>query len=149
MTYCKVGDLAITVNAYNPENIGKIVRIIGASGFIEWFGFDEPTWVWTVQTEGSDLTYQYGKSPKKRYQNQGEVPDVYLRPINPLKLEDDASVEAVTAEQVKKQSLVELALSLGFTVAAEDDPIYSDGFVIISTVGAELKKLEQADEEEL
>jgi hypothetical protein len=49
----------------------------------------------------------------------------------------------------KKQSLVELALSLGFTMAAEDDPIYSDGVVIISTVGAELDKLEQADEEEL
>jgi hypothetical protein len=51
--------------------------------------------------------------------------------------------------QEKKQSLVELALSLGFTMAAEDDPIYSDGVVIISTVGAELEKLEQADEEEL
>jgi hypothetical protein len=149
MTYCKVGDLAITVHAYNPENIGKIVRIIGSSGLIEWFGFDEPTWVWTVQTEGSDLTYQYGKSPKKRYQNQGEVPDVYLRPINPSKLEDDANVEAVIAEPVKKQSLVELALSLGFIAAAEDDPIYSDGVVIISTVGAELEKLEQADREEL
>ena len=149
MTYCKVGDLAITVNAYNPENIGKIVRIIGASGLVEWFGFDEPTWVWVVQTEGTDLTYQYGKSPKKRYQNQGEVPDVYLRPINPSKLEDDANVEAVTAEQVKKQSLVELALSLGFTMTAEDDAIYSDGVVIIRTVGAELEKLEQADEEEL
>jgi hypothetical protein len=51
--------------------------------------------------------------------------------------------------QEKKQSLVELALSLGFTRAAEDDPIYSDGVVIISMVGAELEKLEQADEEEL
>jgi hypothetical protein len=48
--------------------------------------------------------------------------------------------------QEKKQSLVELALSLGFTRAAEDDPIYSDGIVIISTVGAELDKLEQDDE---
>jgi hypothetical protein len=51
--------------------------------------------------------------------------------------------------QEKKQSLVELALSLGFTMAAEDDPIYSDGVVIISTVGEEFDKLEQADEEEL
>jgi hypothetical protein len=30
-----------------------------------------------------------------------------------------------------------------------NDPIYSDGIVIISTVGEELDKLEQADEEEL
>lgn len=48
----------------------------------------------------------------------------------------------------KKQSLVELALSLGFTRAAEDHPIYSDGVVIISTVGAELEKLEAAEIEQ-
>ena len=51
--------------------------------------------------------------------------------------------------QENKQSLVELALSLGFTAAAEDDPIYSDGVVIISTAGSELEKLEQIDREEL
>jgi len=43
MTYCKVGDLAITVNAYNPENIGKIVKIVGVVGLIEWYGFDSKT----------------------------------------------------------------------------------------------------------
>jgi len=48
----------------------------------------------------------------------------------------------------KKQSLVELALSLGFTRAAEDDPIYSDGVVIISTVGAEIAELEVAEIEQ-
>lgn len=88
MTYCKVGDLAITVNAYNPENIGKIVRIIGASGFIEWFGFDEPTWVWFIETEGSDLIYQYGDNPKKKSQSRGEAPDAFLRPIKPLEVEN-------------------------------------------------------------
>ena len=87
MTYCKVGDLAIAINAYNPENIGKIVRIVGASGLIEWFGFEEPTWVWIVQTDGSDLTYQYGDDPKKNYQNPGEVPDAYFRPIKPPEVE--------------------------------------------------------------
>jgi len=48
----------------------------------------------------------------------------------------------------KKQSLVELALSLGFTRAADDDPIYSDGVVIISTVGAEIAELEVAEIEQ-
>jgi len=41
----------------------------------------------------------------------------------------------------KKQSLVELALSLGFTIAKENDPIYQDGWVIASTVGRELERL--------
>ena len=86
MTYCKLGDLAITVNAYNPENIGKIVRIIGAVGLTKWYGFDERTWVWIVETEGSDLTYKHWDDPKKIYQNQGDVPDAFLRPIKQLEV---------------------------------------------------------------
>ena len=45
----------------------------------------------------------------------------------------------------KKQSLVEYAESKGFTRAADDDPIYSEGIVIVSTVGAELERLEQEE----
>jgi len=29
MTYCKLGDLAIVVEAYNPCNLGTIVHVIG------------------------------------------------------------------------------------------------------------------------
>ena len=43
----------------------------------------------------------------------------------------------------KKQSLVELALSLGFTIADLNDPIYSSGVVILSTVGVEIERLEK------
>ncbi len=42
---------------------------------------------------------------------------------------------------MKKQSLLEKALSLGFTMADLNDPIYSSGVVILSTV--ELEKLEK------
>jgi hypothetical protein len=45
----------------------------------------------------------------------------------------------------KKQSLVELALSLGFTVADESDPIYQDGWVIATTVGQELERLNKVE----
>ena len=41
----------------------------------------------------------------------------------------------------KKQSLMELALSLGFTVADENDPIYQEGWVIATTVGKALERL--------
>ena len=41
----------------------------------------------------------------------------------------------------KKQSLVELALSLGFTIADENDPIYQEGWVIATTVGKGLERL--------
>jgi len=45
----------------------------------------------------------------------------------------------------KKQSLVELALSLGFTMADPNDPIYSSGVVILSTVGVEIERLEKLE----
>jgi len=45
----------------------------------------------------------------------------------------------------KKLSLVELALSLGFTVADSNDPIYSSGGVILSTVGVEIERLEKLE----
>jgi len=48
--------------------------------------------------------------------------------------------------QTKKQSLVELGLSLGFTVADENDPIYQNGWVIASTVGQELERLIKLEE---
>ncbi len=50
--------------------------------------------------------------------------------------------------EIKKQSLVELALSLGFTVADENDPIYQDGWVITTTVGKELERLTKLEEGE-
>ena len=46
----------------------------------------------------------------------------------------------------KKQSLVELALSLGLTIADENDAIYQDGWVIASTVGQELERLVKQEE---
>jgi hypothetical protein len=48
--------------------------------------------------------------------------------------------------ETKKQSLVELGLSLGFTVADENDPIYQDGWVITTTVGKELERLTKLEE---
>ena len=48
----------------------------------------------------------------------------------------------------KKQSLLEHALSNGFTLADENDPIYQDGWFIVSTVGKELDRLAEQDDPE-
>ena len=45
----------------------------------------------------------------------------------------------------KKQSLVELGLSLGFMVADESDPIYQDGWVIATTVRQGLERLNKLE----
>ena len=43
--------------------------------------------------------------------------------------------------ETKKQSLVELAESLGFKRVPDDDPIYHDGWIISTTVSKELERL--------
>ena len=43
---------------------------------------------------------------------------------------------------VKKVSLRELALSLGFKEADQNDPIYQEGWLIMSSVGQELGRLD-------
>jgi hypothetical protein len=46
----------------------------------------------------------------------------------------------MTSEK-KKQSLVELAESLGFKRVPDDDPIYQEGWIITTTVSQELGRL--------
>ena len=43
---------------------------------------------------------------------------------------------------VKKVSLRELALSLGFKEVDQNDPIYQEGWLIMSSVGQELGRLD-------
>jgi hypothetical protein len=37
--FCKMGDLAVTVEAELPINIGNVVRIVGVSGYEKWSGY--------------------------------------------------------------------------------------------------------------
>lgn len=48
--------------------------------------------------------------------------------------------------EVKKGSLLERAISKGFRVADENDPIYTDGWVVISSVSQELERLAKEEE---
>ena len=90
MTYCKLGDLAITVDAYHPENIGSIVRIIGSQGLIKWYGFKGLTLVWDVEvaSEGGRLIYDFAGI--KEVHSRGGIPDAYLRPITPLEKSEES-----------------------------------------------------------
>jgi hypothetical protein len=51
--------------------------------------------------------------------------------------------------ETKKQSLVELGLSLGFRAADENDPIYQEGWIIASTVGQALERFSKLEEGQL
>ena len=83
---CKIGDLAITVTSELPENLGKLVKIVGAKGLSWWSDFPEPVFLWRVQALGTQtpLVYQFGSGPKQVVL-EGHVPDYFLRPIRPPK----------------------------------------------------------------
>jgi hypothetical protein len=83
MNYCKVGDLAITVQAYNPDNIGKLVWIRSSAGVGTWPDLKGPQKIWHIETAtpGVPLVYSIDDVP---YTTMiGEAPDCFLRPIRP------------------------------------------------------------------
>ena len=96
MTYCKLGDLAFTVQAHNKENIGNIIRIVGSQGLGRWYDIEGLTWVWIVETQGSPLVYE-DQQGIKYYESTGAVPDIFLRRIEPSEDLVEESKEAYHA----------------------------------------------------
>lgn len=96
---CRVGDLAITVQAYNPENIGKIVRIIGSKGIGPWPDLAGAQQVWFVESATPGVTLKYTILDIPFYELQGEAPDCFLKPIRPP--ENDISTKKITEEELE------------------------------------------------
>ena len=80
---CSVGDLAITVKANLPVNLGNIVRIIGSQGLQEWEGQDEPLYTWDVEIVGEDRYLHYDYDGEIVKVKEGPAPDQYLRRLTP------------------------------------------------------------------
>jgi hypothetical protein len=80
---CRVGDLAITVKANLPVNLGNIVRIIRSQGLQQWEGQDEPLYTWDVQMVGEDRFLHYNYDGEILKVKEGPAPDQYLRRLTP------------------------------------------------------------------
>ena len=80
---CSIGDLAITVKANLPANLGNIVRIIGSQGLQEWEGQDEPLYTWDVEIVGEDRYLHYHYDGEILKVKEGPAPDQYLRRLTP------------------------------------------------------------------
>ena len=83
MLNCSIGDLAITVKANLPANLGNIVRIIGSQGLQEWEGQDEPLYTWDVEIVGEDRYLHYDYDGEIVKAKEGPAPDQYLRRLTP------------------------------------------------------------------
>ena len=106
--FCKMGDLAVTVEAELPINIGNVVRIIGASGYEKWSSYKTKIFLWKVEVASPDrpLIYEYpGGSTEKLL--TGCVPDHFLRPIRPDELEEIEALSKDLPLVLTKQEEVE------------------------------------------
>ena len=88
---CRIGDLAITVQAYNPENIGKIVRIIGSKGIGPWPDLEGVQQIWLVESVTSGVTLKYTINDVPSYEMKGDAPDCFLKPIRPPNIESSTT----------------------------------------------------------
>jgi hypothetical protein len=94
--FCKIGDLAVTVEAELPINIGNVVKITGASGYEKWSSYKTKIFLWKVEVASSDrpLIYEYSGGLTEKLLT-GRIPDHYLRPIRPDELEE---IEALSED---------------------------------------------------
>lgn len=88
---CKQGDLALVVRATRPENLMKIVEVIGPydpreCGIV--LSVDSKK-VWLCESRGSPLVWANAWGFGETHSHRGPIPDEYLRPIRPSgELED-------------------------------------------------------------
>ena len=98
---CKPGDLAVIVDAYNPENIGTFVKVLKAHN--NQFALDKPEgdMLWFV--EGS-RPMSYDVSGRIRKRKKGPAPDSSLRPIRGI-----GELAEIAVEKFKKEIYREFA----------------------------------------
>ena len=81
---CKSGDLAITVRAEVPQNLGRVVHIVKSLGAQDWstFGAVQMWWVEAISGSSRPLHYLCSDGTIK-LARAGPVPDLLLTPIVP------------------------------------------------------------------
>ena len=83
---CKLGDLAIIIEAFNPVNIGAVVKVIGKHRNQRVLCAASEEFIWLIEAP-HPLTYKVkGKLVRKR---KGGAPDSGLQPIRGLPLGRD------------------------------------------------------------
>jgi len=111
--FCKIGDLAVTIDAELPINIGNVVKIIGVSGYEKWSSYKTKIFLWKVEVASSDrpLVYEYPGGIIEKLL-VGRIPDRYLRPIRPDELEQiqeqlqDLPINFQATENIKEVEYV-------------------------------------------
>jgi hypothetical protein len=101
---CQPGDLAIVVEAYNPSNIGSIVRVLRSHPNQSVIAIEPGDHIWSMQATHPQA---YEIKGKLVYRSSGPVPDSYLRPIRGYPLGRDIAegvLEAVKSYEAAQRN---------------------------------------------
>lgn len=91
---CRPGDLAIFIKAANPENIGRIVKVVRLASSTERPWRDEPGPAWIVTSREPLVALR--KDGIREFRRNGPAFDHYLQPIRGNPRPADQSIEEVS-----------------------------------------------------
>ena len=131
---CRPGDLAITVEAFNPINIGSIVRVLHKHHNQSALSVEPDDFLWYVEA-AQYLTYSKGEKLIRR--KRGAAPDSYLRPIRGNPLGQDIAVQVIESIDRQEGKLRDFEVSGSGT--------FSDPSVLEPTINADLFELDDYD----
>ncbi len=115
---CQPGDLAIIVNAFNPINIGTIVRVLSMHINQSALVCPEGDVIWLVKAP-KPMTYEArGKMTRRK---TGAAPDSQLRPIRGYPLDKCIAVEVTKSCDKKEGKLREFFVD---KYSAETDKLH-------------------------
>jgi hypothetical protein len=93
---CAVGDLAIVVEAFNPSNIGSIVRVISRHKNQNCIEKPQDDLIWLVYAPNYLI---YSSSEKLTLRKKGGAPDSCLRPIRGIPPKKEIAFDDTTKHQ--------------------------------------------------
>ena len=131
---CRPGDLAITVEAFNPINIGSIVRVLHKHHNQSALSVEPDDFLWYVEA-AHFLTYSKGEKVFRR--KRGAAPDSYLRPIRGYPLGQDIAVQVIESIDRQEGKLRDFVVSESGTI--------SDASVVPPTINADQFDLDNYD----
>ena len=131
---CRSGDLAITVDAYNPVNIGSIVRVFHKHHNQSALSVEPDDLLWYVEA-AHYLTYSKGEKVFRR--KRGAAPDSSLRPIRGYPLGQDIAIQVIESIDRQEGKLRDFEVTESGTI--------SDASVIEPVINADLFELDDHD----
>jgi hypothetical protein len=116
---CRPGDLAITVEAFNPINIGSIVRVLHKHHNQSALIVEPDDFLWYVEA-AHYLTYSRGLKFTRR--KRGAAPDSYLRHIRGNPLSKDLAIQVIESIDRQEGKLREYEVTESGTISDTAQP---------------------------